>query len=93
MTSLQSKGHTANRWTTSYFVCREKSENKNKRRQRNLTNATPLDVLNTTETAVLTEEQTTDGTIATEIYEEVNLKRFVIALVTWDEAKKKDLQA
>ena len=57
-----------------------------------MTNTAPNDVFSTTGTAVVN-DPTTDGTIATEIYEEVNLKRFVIALVTWDEAKKKDLQA
>ena len=87
MTFLQSKGHTANRWTISYFVCREKSENKNKRRQRNLTNAAPNDVFSTTGTAVVN-DPTTDGTIAPSIYEVEKLKAIVELLVRFEKEEK-----
>jgi hypothetical protein len=53
-----------------------------------LTNATPLDVLNTTETAVLTEEQTTDGTIASSMYEPLKLKAIVELLARFEEEEK-----
>jgi hypothetical protein len=50
-----------------------------------LTNAVPLDVLNTTETAV---RATTDGTIASSMYEPLKLKAIVELLARFEEEEK-----
>lgn len=52
-----------------------------------MTNATPLDVLNTTETAVV-DSATTDGTIAASMYEPLKLKAIVELLARFEEEEK-----
>ena len=52
-----------------------------------MTNAAPLDVLNTTVTAVV-DSATTDGTIATGLYEVEKLKRIVDLVLRFEKEEK-----